>query len=84
MGMNIPTWLTSSANPENISLLVKGLATLLILIGADAAVVSQLQSDLLSLIVKAVEVAALVASVWGGMRKVQLGRWSAPKYSHEG
>ena len=73
----------SSANPENISLLVKGVATLLVLAGADASVVSQLNSDTLSLVVKLTEIGALCASILGGARKVTLGRWSFPNRSND-
>lgn len=84
--MQIPQWLVSSANPQNISLLIKGLATLLVLLGADAAVVSQLQNDVMNLAVKILEIVAVLMSVWGGFRKIHIGRWSAPKpnYSDEG
>lgn len=76
--MQIPQWLTSSASPQNISLLVKGLATFLIIAGADATVVAGLQNDIVSLITKGIEVVALVAAIYGGSRKLKLGRWSHP------
>ena len=81
--MNIPSWLVSSVNPEKISLLVKGVASLAVLWGVDAAVVSQLQSDILSLVVLIGQVVAVVVSVYGGIRKAKLGRWSAPNYSQD-
>ena len=71
--------ITSSANSENISLLLKGLATFVVIFGADATIVSQLNSDLMSIVTKIFEVVALGYSVWGGARKIRLGRWSASK-----
>ena len=79
--MNIKQLLTSSASPENISLFIKGLATLLVLLGADAVIVNQLNNDVMSLVTKVLEVVALGYSIWGAGRKIKLGRWSAPKYS---
>ena len=76
--MNIPTWLMSSANPKNISLLVRSLATFAVLFGADATVVTQIDNDLVSLIAKVLEVVALGYAVWGGGRKIILGRWTHP------
>lgn len=81
--MNIKKLLTSSASPENISLFVKGLATLLVLIGADAVLVNQLNNEVISLLTKTLEVIALGYSIWGAGRKIRLGRWSAPTYSND-
>ena len=74
---------TSSADPESISLLIKSAATFLILFGADATVVTQISNDSMSLVMKVLEVIALGYAVWGGARKVKLGRWSAPVYSKD-
>ena len=71
--------ITSSANSENISLLLKGLTTFMVIFGADATIVSQLNSDLMSIVTKILEIVALGYSVWGGARKIYLGRWSASK-----
>ena len=71
--------MTSSASPENISLTIKSLATFAILFGADSTIVTQISNDLLSFIMKLLEVIALGYSIWGGVRKIKLGRWSAPE-----
>lgn len=81
--MTIPSWLASSANPENISMMMKALAALAVLLGADAAVVSQLSSAVMDLGVKILEVISLAFAVSGGIRKIKFGRWSAPNYSND-
>ncbi len=78
--MNIPAIIRSSADPERISLFIKALVTLGIIVGLDATVVSQLGNDVANVILKVIELGALLYSIVGGVRKLYLGRWSAPVY----
>jgi hypothetical protein len=78
--MNIPSWLASSANPENVSLFLKGLAAVAVLLGVDNTIVASIQNDILTIITNGGIVIAAAVSIWGAMRKISLGRWSAPKY----
>lgn len=79
--MNIPQWLRSSVDPDKISLLFKGLASVVVLFGLDATVVTNLGSAIVNIITDIGILVAAVTAVIGAARKVQVGRWSAPKYS---
>lgn len=79
--MNIPQWLRSSANPDNISLLFKGLAAVAVLFGLDTTVVTNLGNAVVNIVTDIGILIAAVTAVIGAARKVQLGRWAAPKYS---
>lgn len=75
--MNIPQWLRSSADPESVSLFVKSLATFAILFGVDHTVVDQAGGQLTNLIVGVGMAASAVTALWGIVRKIRYGRWSA-------
>lgn len=78
--INIFDWfVTSSQNPENISLFLKSAATFAVLFGVDSTIVANLQSSIPSLVVGLGMVISAVTAIYGLIRKLQFGRWSAPK-----
>ena len=81
--MNIPNWIMSSASPENVSLTVKSLVTLAILFGLDSVVIEEGGGYLTNLLVGIGMVVSAGTGLWGLVRKVKLGRWSAPKYNSD-
>ena len=77
---NFISWLvTSSSDPESVSLFVKSLATLAVLFGFDSMVINEVVGYLNNLIVGVGMIAAAVTGLLGLGRKVKLGQWSAPK-----
>lgn len=77
----IKTFFRSSANPEEISLFIKGISAFAVLSGLDATVVSQLGSTVVSFLTQVATLWALGATIIGLMRKIYLGRWAASVYS---
>ena len=79
----IKSLITSSANPENVSLFVKSLGTLLVLWGLDATVVSQAGNQIVSIVTAIGMLISAGTGLWGLLRKYQLGRWNAVPYSKD-
>ena len=77
MKQTIDWFITSSKNPENISLFVKSMATIAILFGLDSSVVNDGGGYIGNLIVGLGMIAASLTGLWGLGRKIKLGRWSA-------
>jgi len=75
--MNIKSLLTSSADPETISLFVKSLCTFAVLFGLDSTVVNEGGGYLMNLLVGIGMVVSAGTGLWGLGRKIKLGRWSA-------
>ena len=74
---------TSSADQESISLFIKSLATFALLFGFDQTVVTEGSGYLTNLIVGVGMIASAGTGMWGLIRKVKLGQWSAPAYSKD-
>lgn len=81
--MNIPTILRSASDPESVSLFLKSLVTFAVLFGLDTTVVNEAGGYLTNLIVAVGMGVSAVAGLWGLVRKVKLGRWSAPTYTRD-
>lgn len=62
----------SSANPENISLFIKGLAGFGVLFGVDSAVIVQFGNELAHLVAIAAMAVASVISLYGLVRKIYI------------
>lgn len=78
--MEIFNWLiTSSANPENVSLFIKSAVVLGALFGLDSTVISQAGNEVVHLIALLGMVVSSVTALVGLIRKLQLGRWSHPQ-----
>lgn len=77
MKQTIDWFITSSKNPENVSLFVKSLATVAILFGLDSTVVNDGGGYIGNLVIGLGMVAASLTGLWGLGRKITLGRWSA-------
>ena len=78
MRMEIIKWLiTSSADPEKVSLFIKSLATLAVLFGLNEAVVSQIGSEIANIVVGVGMVVSSGTVLWALGRKIRFGRWSA-------
>lgn len=92
---NFWNWLvTSSADPEKTSLLIKGVMTIgagkllsvltalcglgLLCLGIDATWLQQAIDILTQLSLGALYILGAGIAAWGMGRKVKLGRWSAP------
>lgn len=69
--------LMSSKDPAKISMFIKSLAVFAVLFGVDQTVVDALQVELFNLVTAVGMLIAAGTGVWGLVRKVQLGRWSA-------
>ena len=69
--------LISSKDPAKISMFIKSLAVFAVLFGVDQTVVDALQVELFNLVTAVGMLIAAGTGVWGLVRKVQLGRWSA-------
>jgi predicted oxidoreductase (fatty acid repression mutant protein) len=69
--------LKSSADPAKISMFIKSLAVFAVLFGVDQTVVDSLQIELLNFATALAMLISAGAGVWGLVRKVELGRWSA-------
>ena len=76
----IKSLVMSSADPESVSLFVKSVATFVVLFGLDASVVNEGGGYLTNLIVAIGMAVSSVTGLWGLIRKVKLGQWSAPQY----
>jgi len=75
---NFITWfMTSSADPEKVSLTLKSLGALAVLFGLNATVVGDLQNQLATLITGIGMVISSAVALVGLTRKIHLGRWSA-------
>ena len=75
--MNIKSLITSSADPEKISLTVKSLLTLAVLFGLDSTIVNEAGGYITNLIVGVAMVISAGTGLWGIGRKIKLGKWSA-------
>ena len=74
--MNLKSLITSSANPENISLFIKSLATFAILFGIDNTVVDEASGYLTTILVNGAMIITAGTGLWGLIRKFKFGRWS--------
>ena len=68
--------IASSANPENVSLFIKSLATFAVLFGLDSTVVNEGGGYLTNLIVGVGMIVSAGTGLWGLGRKIKLGRWN--------
>ena len=75
--MDIQAFITSSTNPEKVSLFIKSLATFLVLFGFDSAVVNEGGGQLTNFLVGVGMVVSAVTSLYGLTRKAYMGRWHA-------
>lgn len=71
------SFLTSSANPEKVSLFVKSIAVFAVLYGVDESIVTELQNSLIVAIVAVAQAGSAIVAFYGLARKMYLGRWSA-------
>lgn len=82
---NIWNWLiTSSANPEQTSLTIKGLLVgiapiAVILLHLDTANYGALVDAIAGIIFWAGSILSAIMTIYGVMRKISFGRWSAPQ-----
>lgn len=72
--------ITSSKDPESVSLFISSIATFAVLFGLDNTVITEGSGYLTNLIVGFAMAASAGTSIWGLIRKVKLGRWNAPTY----
>lgn len=70
----------SSADPESVSMFVKSLAAFAVLFGLDSVVVNEAGGYLTNLIFAGGMIISAGTGLWGLIRKVKLGKWSAPQY----
>ena len=81
MKKTIQWFITSSADPENVSLFIKSLATFAILFGIDTTIVNDAGGYIGNFIVGLGMIASALSGLWGIGRKIQLGKWSANNLS---
>jgi len=75
--MNWKSIITSSTDPNTISLFVKSLATFAILFGIDNTVVNEASGQLTNLLLGTGMVFTALTGLYGLIRKVKFGQWSA-------
>lgn len=81
--MEFLNWLlTSSKDPRNTSLLVKGVLTsiapiAMFFFGLDDTSFGSIADTIVDIVFYGLTLISLIATLWGAFRKVQLGRWSA-------
>ncbi|MBT9167846.1 MAG: hypothetical protein DDT19_01189 [Syntrophomonadaceae bacterium] len=77
MKKTLKWFVTSSTNPEKISLTIKGIVAFAILVGLDEAVVNEFGNNLANFILGLGILASAGLGIWGAIRKIVIGRWSA-------
>lgn len=80
--MNFNKLITSSADPKALSLTVKGILTaalpiFIALSGADEATANGIMDMVVNVVFYGSGLFSTVVTLWGLLRKLQLGKWSA-------
>lgn len=75
--------LTSSADPSRVSLLIRGVLMsfapmVMLVLGITEADFGSLVDGIVEVVFFATSLIAALQMVWGGVRKINLGRWSHP------
>lgn len=79
---NFIQWLiTSSEDPNKISMTMKSIAAFAVLFGLDTTVVNDAQNNLVSIITALGMLVSAGTALWGLGRKIKNGQWRAPSYT---
>lgn len=73
----IDWFVTSSADPEKVSLTLKSLAAIVVFFGVDSSVTNQGVGYLVTIISSVGMLISAATGIWGLTRKLMIGQWSA-------
>lgn len=75
---------TSSEDPQKVSLFIKNVLAFAVLFGLDKTIAESLQGMIGNIILGGGMIYTAILGFYGLYRKARLGRWSAPTFSTEG